>query len=67
MRKKIKPNLSNITEGQMFQKLYKGPLPLTKTKWNDLQKLKKFMPIDTHSFYDTLSHLNIFKTKAAKI
>ncbi|XP_060848117.1 uncharacterized protein LOC132927581 [Rhopalosiphum padi] len=67
IRKKINQNLSIEGETYQFQKLYKNPLPLTKSKWNDLQKLKQFMPIDTHSFYDTLPHLNTFKTKAAKI
>lgn len=68
IRKKNYQNLSNKIEGEFqFQKLYKSSLPLTKSKWNDLQKLKQFMPIDTHSFYDTLPHLNTFKTKAAKI
>ncbi|CAI6373427.1 unnamed protein product [Macrosiphum euphorbiae] len=69
IRKKLNQNLSNNIGGEIFkfEKLNKSPLPLTKSKCNDLQKLKKFMPTDTHSFYDTLPNLNTFKTKAVKI
>eukprot|EP00102_Acyrthosiphon_pisum_P020599 XP_016657809.1 PREDICTED: uncharacterized protein LOC100574938 [Acyrthosiphon pisum] len=38
-------------------------LPLTLSKWQDLQKLKKFLPPDTHSFYDTLEHSSSFKPR----
>lgn len=50
-----------------FQPLYKKSLNLSLSKWNDLQKLKKVLPIDTHSFYDTLSHHNELKTRKGKV
>lgn len=42
IRKKNYQDLSNKIEGEFqFPKLYKSSLPITKSKWNDLQKLKK--------------------------
>jgi len=71
-----KKNLKNVnrkiqenTEHQLFQfeHLYNKPLPLTLSKWTDLQKLKKFLPQDTHSFYDTLLHHKDFKAKTGNV
>jgi len=46
-----------VSENEInYEQLYKKPLPLTLSKWQDLQKLKKFLPPDTHSFYDSLEH-----------
>lgn len=47
--------------------LYIGPLKLTKTKWNDLQKLKKVLPVDVHPFYDTLPYESAFKERKQKM
>lgn len=44
---------------EVLQPLYTGSLKLTKTKWNDLQKLKKGLPVDVHPFYDTLAHCHM--------
>ncbi|KAL5246401.1 hypothetical protein ACI65C_013809 [Semiaphis heraclei] len=67
--KKVFPRKKTIRidEDQQFQykPLYKKPLNLSLSKWNDLQKLKPVLPIDTHSFYDTLLHCNELKTKKA--
>lgn len=41
---------------EALQPLYRRPLKLTRSKWNDLQKLKKILPIDVHPFYDTLPY-----------
>ena len=32
----------------------KQPIPLTRSKWNDLQSLKPVIPSDFHSYYDNL-------------
>ena len=32
----------------------KQPIPLTRSKWNDLQSLKGVIPSDFHSYYDNL-------------
>jgi len=62
-------NTSQIQDHQLFQyePLYNKPLPLTLSKWTDSQNLKKFLPQDTHSFYDTLLHLQEFKAKTGSI
>lgn len=61
--------IQDNTEHQLFQfePLYSKPLPITLSKWNDLQKLKKFLPQDTHSFYDTLIHLKDLKAKTGNV
>jgi len=46
-----------------YEKLYNSQLPLTLSKWTDLQKLKHVLPIDTHSFYDTLPHAASYKQR----
>ncbi|XP_022160718.1 uncharacterized protein LOC111026860 [Myzus persicae] len=50
-----------------YENLYKKPLSITLSKYQDLQKLKQFLPADTHSFYDSLEHASSFKTKKGKI
>lgn len=58
---------SNITKQKDFKLLYKSQLPLTMSKFEDLQKLKKVLPQDTHAFYDTLPHATKFVTKEKNI
>lgn len=36
--------------------LYNKQIELTKKKWDHLQDLKKFLPNDTHYFYDNLPY-----------
>lgn len=56
-----------LTE-EALQPLYRGPLKLTRSKWNDLQKLKKVLPVDVHPFYDTLPYeSSLFKEKKQKM
>ncbi|KAF0718089.1 DDE-1 domain-containing protein, partial [Aphis craccivora] len=43
--------------------LYKCRLPLTLSKWKDLQKLKIVLPRDAHDFYDNLSHHQVLKAR----
>lgn len=47
----------------LYPKMYKKQIPLTKSKWDDLQKLKPFLPTDTHTFYDLLPHANEHQPK----
>lgn len=37
-------------------RLYKEKLAIPKKKWEHLQDLKKFIPIDCQKFYDTLPY-----------
>lgn len=41
-------------QGTSVAKLYKERLPITKRKYEDLQDLKRLLPVDYHSFYDNL-------------
>lgn len=50
-----------------YKNLYGKPLSISLSKWNDLQNLKKFLPKDTHSFYDTLPHTTTFKARTGKV
>ncbi|GBM68430.1 hypothetical protein AVEN_211466-1 [Araneus ventricosus] len=34
--------------------LYTSRLEITRDKWTDLQYMMKFIPSDTHEFYDTI-------------
>ncbi|KAF4529888.1 hypothetical protein B566_EDAN016352 [Ephemera danica] len=40
----------------LVRKKYTEPIPLTASKFRDLQKLKEFIPEDFHKFYDELPH-----------
>lgn len=52
-----------------YENLYKKPLSITLSKFLDLQKLKQFLPPETHSFYDNLNlkHVSSLKPKKGKI
>lgn len=50
-----------------YGNLYKKPLSITLSKYQDFQKLKQFLPADTHSFYDSLEHASSFKPKKGEI
>lgn len=52
---------------QGFQPLYKTKLPLTLSKFRDLQDLKEVIPVDTHQFYDGLPHAKVLVQKDRKI
>lgn len=54
---------NKIQNDEQCVPLYNKSLSLTLSKCTDLQKLKKFLPHDTHSFYDTFLHHNDFKAK----
>jgi len=43
-----------------YKPLYLKPIDLTLSKWEDLQKLKAVMPVDVHSFYNSLPHKKNF-------
>lgn len=47
-------NLHNLQGVMDTPNLYSEPLPLAKSKWNDLQQMKSIMPTDYHPFYDSL-------------
>lgn len=65
-RKKINSNYNNTEEFfSSFKSLYKGPLPITLSKWQDLQNTKKFLPVGIHPFYDT--HCNSLKPRKGNI
>lgn len=57
----------NISLDVQYDKLYKKPIPIDLSKWQDLQKLKQFLPKDTHPFYDQLIHSATYKSKDSKI
>jgi len=63
LRRNLRIDLTAIN----YKKLYGKPLSISLSKWNDLQNLKKFLPIDTHSFYDTLTHTTTFKARTGKV
>lgn len=46
-----------------LKKLYNERIPLTISKWNDLQKLKTVLPRDVHYFYDNLPQLKNLKKR----
>lgn len=50
-----------------YERLYNKPLPINLSKWKDLQNLKKFLPQDTHAFYDTLEHSKVLKPRSGKM
>lgn len=50
-----------------YEQLYKKPLSLTLSKWQDLQKLKQFLPQDVHYFYDHLEHSLSLKPRLGKV
>lgn len=50
-----------------YKSLYLKPIDLTLLKWGDLQKLKAVMPVDVHSFYNSLPHKKTFKTRNSKV
>lgn len=59
-------NKTDLAE-EILQPLYPRPLKLTRSKWNDLQKLKKVLPVDVHSFYDQLPYESVFKERKQKM
>lgn len=67
-RQKLHLN-DNITEDffPSFNRSYKNSLPITLSKWQDLQNIKKVLPVDIHPFYDDLSHCNNLKPRKGNI
>lgn len=67
-RQKIGSN-DNHTEGffSSFKRLYKNPLPITLSKCQDLQKIKKVLPNNIHPFYEALPHCNTLKPRKGNI
>lgn len=49
-----------------YPKLYSSPILLTLSKWNDLQRLKPYLPSDTHTFYDGLKHETTLHLRKSK-
>ncbi|KAF6213760.1 hypothetical protein GE061_011482 [Apolygus lucorum] len=49
-------NRKKVEAMSKFPKLYNQKLTIPKDKFNDLQDLKKFLPLDCQAFYDTLPH-----------
>jgi len=56
-----------INSDVQYEKLYKKPISKNLSKWQDLQKLKKFLPQDTHTFYDNLSHSASYKPRSSNL
>lgn len=52
-----------INPDVQYDKLYKKPISINLSKWQDLQKLKTFLPQDTHPFYDNLNHSATYKSR----
>lgn len=50
-----------------YDKVYKKPISINLSKWEDLQNFKKFLPKDTHAFYDNLNHSVTYKARNNKI
>lgn len=71
-KKSIKNNSRKIKDNNeyqifQFEPLYNEMIPLTLSKWTDLQKLKKYLPQDILLFYDILIHLKNFKAKTGNV
>lgn len=60
-------NKTNFAMQQDYKKLYTSQIPLTLSKFQDLQKLKQVLPTDTHSFYDSLPHATKFVKTTNKV
>ncbi|XP_060843700.1 uncharacterized protein LOC132927277 [Rhopalosiphum padi] len=43
--------------------LYNSRIPITLSKWIDLQKLKTVLPTDVHDYYDNIPHLKTYKER----
>lgn len=56
-----------INTDVQYEKLYTKPISINLSKWQDLQKLKTFLPQDTHPFYDNLSHSTTYKSRNSNI
>lgn len=59
--------LGTLIKIKSYKQLYKKPIDLSLSKWEDLQKLKAVLPVDVHSFYDNLPHKKTFKTRINKM
>lgn len=53
--KKTRASIKNIHEQEASQ-LYKQPLPISVSKYNDLQSLNPVIEKDHHAFYDSLKY-----------
>lgn len=57
---------SHILEQELSQ-LYTEPLPISNSKYHDLQSLKQVIEKDHHLFYDNLKHSDIKKKKKCNL
>jgi len=55
-QKKVKITRRTVIESQTLTNLYNAPLPISDTKFKDLQSLKPVIDKEYHPFYDNLPH-----------
>jgi len=60
------PRNKHFELNKEYPKLYAKQIPLTLSKWTDLQKLKHVLPVDTHAFYDSLPHADTLKQRKSQ-
>lgn len=62
--KRTRASIQNVhIPEQELNQLYNAPLPISSSKYNDLQSLKQVIEKDHHPFYDSLKHSDITKKK----
>lgn len=66
--KRTRASIKNVhIPEQELSQLYNAQLPISSSKYYDLQSLKQVIEKDHHPFYDSLKHSDITKKKVTKV
>ncbi|KAF0706939.1 Uncharacterized protein FWK35_00028945 [Aphis craccivora] len=66
--KRTRASIQNVhIPEQERNQLYNAPLPISSSKYNDLQSLKQVIEKDHHPFYDSLKYSDITKKKKCNL